>query len=96
MTYQEFLDALRNTPRDWCLTSDGRIRRANTKRSAQCPISSLCGLGSGDFEEAAKRIGLDSELAWTFVCAADDPDRDAPTNLIRRDLLEACGLKDIA
>ena len=91
MTYQEFLQKLRATPRDWSVTPHlGMIRRWDGP-VCQCPVSSLSGLSAMDFDVSAKRLGLANSLRAQIVCAADNNSVGRPTN-VRADLLRACGL----
>jgi hypothetical protein len=93
MTYPEFLDALRKTPRDWKLESDYEFIRRKGHRYWQCPISALRNKASGDYRDAAARMGLDIQLAREIAHAADRTGlENEKIAAIRRDLLEACGL----
>ena len=101
MTYNEFLDALRNTPRNWYL-SHGTIRWRAGFGMKCCPITAVgrvCGLVWSD---VALRLGLDLDLAMDIANAADYLTHQlADSELfkgghdmvgIRADLLAACGL----
>jgi len=100
MTYPEFLEALRETPRHWQLQdiaakgSSLRLAGSNKLRT-HCPIRAVAvswhpEANLGAALHSAAKIGLDVALARKIADAADgykSCDRD-----IRRDLLEACGL----
>ena len=90
MTYQEFLSALRTTPRDWEIRDLGdnfqMIRRGP---ESQCPISSLCNLPA--WRKASLKLKLD---ATTRRQIADAADITTLFPKIRKDLLEACGLEE--
>ena len=89
MTYQEFLDELRRTPRDWRITFNGRIRRHE-----ECPITSLRNDHSAFWVVVSANIGLSANLSRDIALAADNRLgwRDFRRRRIRRDLLKACGL----
>jgi len=87
MTYQEFLDRLRQTPRDWEIVN-GRIRRDRNT----CPIRAVDGRdGCLNVHESRKRLRLRLTTSARIVSAADAWSDDQPT---RRDLLAACGLTE--
>ena len=83
MTYPEFLEVLRKTKRNWSLRKHGEIRY---EHSSLCP-----GLYLNIFD------GEHSGFCWKVANSADN-DRWMPgfSSEIRRDILEACGLKESA
>lgn len=98
MTYDQFLEALSKTPRDWFITRNGDIRRPGeeTWLDQQCPISTLGGVCAADWWRVARRLGLDMDLAHEIVVAAD---RETSTLrgdqlALRKQLCLACGLKE--
>lgn len=98
MTYEEFIDKLRTTPREWELGPDGQLRILRIfgpMRLCACPITASYAAPSGlysagDVNRCAKQMGLDEDL-WRLIARAADalPEHDAQ---IRRDLLKACGI----
>jgi len=88
MTYPEFLQKLRETPRDW---TGHRLRRGgiNDERYC-CPIVAVCGGYLGAPMAAAKSAGIPAELAYKIIEAADG--YSSADSKIRRDLLDACGI----
>lgn len=91
MTYPEFLEKLRQTPRDWKLDGPGGIRRvAGTLR--QCPLSSLCDLypEATDGYSAGKTLGFDEYTIRNVIHAVDFAIHHDKN--VRKDLLKACGL----
>lgn len=98
MTYQEFLQKLRETPRTWqCgtwLTAVG-LRQARRGYETACPIVAVSGdknLGVSEWPDAAKQIGLDYALADEIAKAADGDLMTPQRNTMRADLMRACGL----
>lgn len=93
MTYPEFLEKLKQTPRDWEFYDAKRIRRADDLLW-RCPISSLTPEHprSGDFTDAATALEMSHDLTWQIVRAADGCEYHDPA--IRKDLLAACGLEN--
>lgn len=94
MTYDEFLSALRETPREWRLAG-GRIR----DRDGCCPIEALYYRlvvspalvpEESTVEEAARAMGLDTLSAMRIVDAADAVWSAQKGD--RTELLRACGL----
>lgn len=82
MTYQEFLDQLKNvTPEGaWYLDVNGEIRCFD--RGLKCPGLVLDIFGKVDF-------------CWDVAAAADNNTKSTRFNTqIRKDLLEACGLAE--
>lgn len=87
MTYQAFLDQLRQTPRNWRIVN-GKIRRSGDT----CPIRAVEGRnGSANVHLSVKRLGLRHATAGRLIDAADGWPDTQPT---RRDLLAACGLTE--
>lgn len=80
MSYKEFLEKLRATPRNWALNRNGEIR-ANGGTST-CP-GLRCNLFDPENQPVYSR-------RWDVAKAADKDEGYDPH--IRRDLLEACGL----
>lgn len=96
MTYEEFLEKLRATPRDWRLAL-GRIRRLSP--DLQCPISSVLGGQMFDGVAIGTKSGMDAEIAKKIMSSADsDKAYSWDTYFdpqIRADLLAACGLTEV-
>ena len=92
MTLDEFLDLLRQTPRDWYITVEGRIRRNDKYSIPCCPISGCHPDGPKAviyYVDAARLLGL-GDLTGDIIRAADN---DGIANLsLRARLLDACGL----
>ena len=81
MNFNQFLRALRKTPRDWRLTANGKIRRGPA-RASQCPVSALGGRPCGDYRAAGISIGLADELILCLAINADHgPGRNPPTQI---------------
>lgn len=103
MTIEEFVTALRLTPRDWRLEKRA-IRRGDEfiDRSSdrQCPLFAVSGVNMwfGRVESAGAKIGLSKEDSFRIINAADgghfDVELDADVRVLRAKLLEACGLKE--
>lgn len=98
MNYPEFLEKLKQTPRDWFLMCSA-IRRQHYDGDCairQCPISSLSVTWpkAFNFFSAATELGIERELANDIVYAADHVhiDLSEKSSEIRADLLKACGL----
>lgn len=101
MEYPEFLQKLRETPRDWYITPGdlpihglayaGRIRRLDSL-DKQCPISSIMDDNLSVFDWVAKQLGLGNNLRDKIIYAADND--NFHDRSIRKDLLEACGLQE--
>ena len=95
MNLNQFLQRLRKTPRDWYVTSDGKIRRThfwgpdNKYESIECPISTLDHRVSNLWIVVAKMFGIDRSLARKITIAADSNSQP----VLRRKLVRACGLK---
>lgn len=86
MTYRQFLEALRQTPRDWEIFPGPRIRRDGN----QCPVSAL---RQAD-ETIAMGVGLNLGMRTCVVHRIMNAADGYGANKTRRDLLEACGLKE--
>jgi hypothetical protein len=94
MTYPEFLEALRNTPRDWCLIQERYIRREVSLDDYQCPLTSLVPhYEPFKFMYAGMELGLSPGMSRRIAAAADGNMRTRNSKM-RRDLLEACGLEE--
>ena len=98
MTYQEFLQALEKTPRDWRLIHGAGgspflplIRRFSDEGS-QCPISALDNKISSTVHDVANAKGIDRIERSTIIKAADGYGESET----RTDLLRACGLSESA
>lgn len=102
MTISEFLDALKETPREWYLCS-GMIRATREGESQFrteppcCPITSLAtpsrSANDWQFVVATKVVDIDSRDAGAIVLAADNLEGHDPT--LRARLLFACGLSSV-
>lgn len=97
MTYQEFLDRLAQTPRDWKIMADGSLRRFQRGAGGTypcCPVTAVDGFYRlpDNWNAAADRLGLDRTDAFGIVCAADHGPSGYPN--VRVDLLRACGLDE--
>lgn len=91
MTYPEFLEKLKQTPRDWYLNESGGIRRKG--EGLQCPLSSLTPTTLDYFVEAGLKLGLERSLVFKIATVADRYENEENyDSQIRKDLLEACGL----
>ena len=93
MTLDEFLDLLRQTPRDWYLTAGQREIRRNDGRHCCCPISSCHPRGprhSTYYGVTSHLLGLDKLTVNGIVFAADNNKNANPSLRVR--LLDACGL----
>lgn len=93
MTYEEFLAALRKTPRDWRLSTLGI--RCGHYPAQNCPISAVTGNlehYGNPFDAGNRVLKMDAAEVNEIVAAADNwPSADPH---IRRDLLAACGIKE--
>lgn len=94
MTINEFIDKLKDTPRDWYLY-DGAIRRGpRTHHGCLCPMHALAPkMYSG--ASAGTSLGLSCEDADAIVMAADWRSSLLTwrSQVLRARLLEACGLE---
>lgn len=90
MTLPEFLEKLRETPRNWIVYDDRRIR-LETDATTSCPLTCFSGENSVMFSECAQKLGISEPDMYSIVEAADAMTRHDPK--IRAQLLEACGLK---
>lgn len=101
MTWEEFLEALSKTPRDWQFF--GNKERKNIRRGSvlgycnedsQCPISSLLNQPSMLYLKASMDLDIGGDLRIRILQAADDapfgPSED------RLAILQACGLNPSA
>lgn len=100
MTYPEFLEALRKTPRAWTFYDDDMIRAEGHWLS--CPLTVVDGHPTDcSFMNAALRLEMNSKNRDEIVVAADNAFAPLKANpryaryaQIRADLLEACGLTE--
>lgn len=99
MTYEQFLAALRKTPRKWYLNSSNaiRLKAGSARDGTHCPITVFPVNGyhanRDDANTHALYLGLTEELADRLIRAADDTcDEGAEDTAVRIDLLRACGL----
>jgi hypothetical protein len=90
VTYDEFLERLPQTPRDWTVDEDGYLRRPHGGGLWECPVSALNQAEACCFRSAGEALGLDPTVVGTIVNAADY-DEDC-SEQIRADLLQATGL----
>lgn len=93
MTREEFLEALRKTPRDWNLVHGRLIRRVKESEECQCPITSLRNVRAGAIWKLWGTFGLSDYDMREIIDAADDNCCDKH---LRAQLLEACGLTEQA
>lgn len=90
MTYEEFLENLRATPREWYLCApwgvnlQNRMIRCDIANAKFCPINRVIQITTWV---------LPRELRSKIMMAADEAGNYDPK--IRRDLLEACGLAEV-
>lgn len=89
MTLDEFLAALRETPRDWQCTPAGGIRRSQEMGVLICPITEIDGrkLDAMHWKQASRRLGLSAGLATCIVVASD-----SAAGELRSQILDACEL----
>ena len=96
VSFEQFLELLRATPRDWYLSTWDAIRRNELVNDgedyiSQCPITSLANKPISDYKEVALQLGMSHRNYMDIVHAAD---ADLHHNSqMRTDLLTACGLK---
>ncbi len=95
MNYSQFIQKLKETPRDWYFDVQGRIRRfqAGAGDGCQCPITSLT-LQADQHQvmNEALKLGLGMELRHKIAEAADE--FYGFDEKIRADLVDACGLTE--
>ena len=92
MTIDEFLDRLSETPRDWYIREDGRIRRRRYGLQIQCPITALCDNDDLRLLECAQHLGLSNGDLWKLSKQPIPIDHDHD---LRMKLLKACGLEEL-
>jgi hypothetical protein len=95
-------DLLEMMPKDgWQLDKTGQIRRNMELFAAECPITSLEGLGAPQWERVADMYGLSRQRARLVIYAADTADNDIARlrprhswrlRVVRQALLEATGI----
>jgi hypothetical protein len=102
MSLNEFVEALRRTPRDWIVTTNGLLRRNGAQHAEDTitAVGHLPGLRKPDGDHflvrdavrsVAPALGLDPDDAFEIACASDDTPGDLGRDLLRERLLEACG-----
>lgn len=103
MNVAEFVTALRNTPRDWHLRPGGAIRRGGKveEGTRQCPVFAVAGpefnFRDSTVNAAALHLEIQQGDLWNILEAADayGPGvRNEKVGPLRKQLLEACGLKE--
>lgn len=90
MTLEQFLERLRETPRDWFLLNGTRLRREGTIQGETlycCPLREV--FQAMEYITPAENAFGNKELPDRIMEAADSIRRE-PT--LRQQLLEACGL----
>ncbi len=96
MTYDQFLAALRATPRTWQVLKKGRVPMWIRFEEGGCPLTKVCEQVTGRlystsrYMAAAERMGLPKSIARKVWRAADNWRMQDPG--VRRDLLVATGL----
>lgn len=106
MSEQEFLDALKRTPREWSV--NGLLIRGKLptehEYEERCPITAVIRHRLGKCVHAGdallvgtSMLGLDDPLVRRILKAADGPlDHEHEEKRLRSRLLEACGIKERA
>lgn len=104
MTLDEFLAALRETPREWYLTPGARMIRLPATDSATgtptfcCPVTACDPMGPrslGVFRDSGYRVGLPAEVVTRIAASADNEiGSESYDPTLRAQLLDACGLKE--
>ena len=93
MTLDEFLDALRKTPRAWCL-EDKAIRCPSTDdEPAHCPLSYVAEVHPCATSLAMAKLSMLEDLALDIAAAADGAINGCLVPLRAR-LLDACSLTE--
>ena len=90
MEYQEFLQKLSETPRDWCFDDGNRIRykgEPGHKTRPLCPANRVMGFPT------LCELSTSDVILWSEIVRAAD--WSEPT-AVRTDLLKACGLTEVA
>lgn len=84
MNLEEFLDALRKTPREWQVYDGGAIRSGSN-----CPLTAVAGyFSASSYIAAAQVLRISPSLRGKITCAAD-----SRLGSLRARLVEACGLQ---
>lgn len=83
--FAEFLGKLRTVPEEWSFWGNGMFR---TKRGGLCPIAAV----RRHLHPCPYMLNLPGQLANQIASAADNLHYHDPR--IRRELLNACGLKE--
>jgi hypothetical protein len=100
MGFEQFLEALWKTPRDWRLSEHTKkcdraplVRRGYGMR-AQCPISVLANMDFMHYQFAAEKLGINQTLMLHIVHASDGKftERDNELKAMRIKILAATGL----
>lgn len=95
MNLTEFLEELSKTRNGWFEFSH-IVRKRGRRGLEQCPITAVClkvkrrSFDTGDFPEAAEKLGLGARLARRIADAADTHHMEPR---LRARLLKAVGLK---
>ena len=93
MKISDFLNLLRQTPRNWGLLNVSDQIRTNGKLMSdggKCPLMVVSDVSSDSGIQCGKELGLTSIVCCKIMQAADG--RPGP---LRAQLLEACGLKEL-
>lgn len=97
MKLEEFLQKLKQSPRDWWFYfCDGRLLlRRLTNEDMQCPITYIVGHGPLYLPVtlAVEHLGMDAYLAREIGKASDKAVGHIPS--LRLALLEACGVAEV-
>jgi hypothetical protein len=108
MTKEEFFDELARID-GWELIPGGIVRKTYYRDSGKvichcdCPITAVANKKCGRheyipdfFEAAARYLGLDRIEANRIMFAADNWEQSEAEYLPRREVLDACGLEEVA
>ena len=90
MTIDEFLEKLKETPREWCITGTGTIRSHRGLGDWTCPVCKVAGVSGQMAWMHIKSLGLSQCDADSIVAAADL--RPEYSETLRARMLYACGL----
>jgi hypothetical protein len=99
MTIPEFIEKLKQTPRDWYLNDCSGIRRGSPSES-QCPLSFFVNSDCSHWYSAGDALGLSIRDRRTIINAADAAPGGATheervqIGHVRAQLLSACGLEE--
>jgi hypothetical protein len=97
MTYDEFLEALKQTPREWQLIGVLKHIRLEMLSGYEvkfgCPITALLNRHSREWESSGEALGLDRKTVERIIQGADCAIARCEAHAQdRQDLLLACGL----